>query len=154
MYINKRTYRGLTRYNTDSIPPPHSQEVRPLDTGFVGPDGPPPLLLLERGAMIYFGVPSYGVHVNGYVRDEVSPTNLAFTRCCFTLKLYCRSPSSFYCPPHLQSLPYSYTFARPLRNISPPTDPPFYAIHHNVLVMALSCKGQALTCDDTNLRRY
>jgi len=31
---------------------------------------------------------------------------LAFTRYCPTSKLYCRSPSSFYCPPpHMQSLP-------------------------------------------------
>jgi len=31
-------------------------------------------------------------------------------------------------PPHLQSLPYSNTIARPLRNIRPSTDPP-YACH-------------------------
>ncbi|CAM9242463.1 unnamed protein product [Discosporangium mesarthrocarpum] len=30
----------------------------------------PPLVKLERAAMIYFGVPSFGVHVNGYVRDN------------------------------------------------------------------------------------
>ena len=28
-------------------------------------------------------------------------------------------------PPHLQSLPYCNTIAGPLRNIRPPTDPPF-----------------------------
>lgn len=49
------------------------QEVRPIDTGFVGPDGPPPLLHIERAAMIYFGVPSHGVHINGYVRDPEKP---------------------------------------------------------------------------------
>jgi len=42
----------------------------------------------------------------------------------FTPKLYCESPSSFYSPlPHLQSLPYCNTVARPLRNIRPPTAP-------------------------------
>jgi len=29
----------------------------------------------------------------------------------------------FIAPPHLQSLPYCNTIARPLRNIRPPTDP-------------------------------
>ena len=49
--------------------------------------------------------------------------SLALTRYCFTSKLYCGSQSSFYTPPHLQSLPYCNTIARPLRNIRPPTDP-------------------------------
>jgi len=31
----------------------------------------------------------------------------------------------FVAPPHLQSLPYCNTIARPFRNIRPPTDPPF-----------------------------
>jgi len=31
----------------------------------------------------------------------------------------------FIAPPHLQSLPYCNTIARPFRNIRPPTDPPF-----------------------------
>ena len=51
------------------------QDVRPLALGFVGGAAGkeiPPLLRLERGAMIYFGVPSYGVHVNGYVAGEQS----------------------------------------------------------------------------------
>jgi len=49
---------------------------------------------------------------------------LAFTRYCFTSKLYSGSLSSFYAPPpNLQSLPYCITIARPLRNIHPPTDP-------------------------------
>jgi len=66
---------------------------------------------------------------------------LACTRYCFTSKLYCGSPSFFYAPRHLQSLPYCMTIARPLRNIRPPTDPSLYAIHHTLLVMAISCKG-------------
>ena len=38
----------------------------------------PPLLKLERGAMIHFGVPSYGIHVNGYVAN---PTTHRLTFC-------------------------------------------------------------------------
>ena len=48
----------------------------------------------------------------------------------------------FIAPPHLQSLPYSNSIARPSCNIRPPTDPLLYAIHHTVLAMAISCKGQ------------
>jgi len=72
------------------------------------------------------------------------PPSLAFTRYCFTSKLYCGSQSSFYCPLHMQSLPYCITVAQPLRNIHPPTDPPLYGMHHTLLVMAISCEGQPL----------
>jgi len=48
-------------------------------------------------------------------------------------------------PPHLHSLRYCNTIARPLRNIRPPSTPNGYAIHHTILVMAISCKGQAGT---------
>ena len=48
----------------------------------------------------------------------------AFTRYCFTSKLY-RARQASLCPPsHLQSLPDCNTSARPLRNIHPLTDPP------------------------------
>jgi len=36
----------------------------------------------------------------------------------------------------------AYSIARPLRNLRPLTGLPFYAIHHTILVMALSCEGQ------------
>jgi len=45
------------------------QDVRAADSDF----GSPPLLRIERAAVVYFGVPSYGVHVNGYVRDPKRP---------------------------------------------------------------------------------
>lgn len=49
------------------------QDVRPMLSGFLsGPAAPSPLLRMERAAMIYFGVPSFGVHLNGYVRDANS----------------------------------------------------------------------------------
>jgi len=79
------------------------------------------------------------------------PPDLAFTRYCFTSTLYCVSQSSISCPPHLQSLPYCNTIARPLRNTRPP--PPthyFYSVHHTVLVMAISCKGQHQTREQSS----
>jgi len=45
-------------------------------------------------------------------------------------------------PPHLQSLPYCNTIARPLRNIRPPTNPLLHAIHHTISLMAILCNGQ------------
>eukprot|EP00667_Euglena_gracilis_P003392 EG_transcript_3402 len=41
------------------------QEVRPL---FDNSQRTPPLLYLERGALIHFGIPSAAVHINGFVR--------------------------------------------------------------------------------------
>ena len=51
------------------------QDVRPISVGFLGGEAGRAqslLLQLERGAMIHFGVPSYGIHVNGYVEDPVT----------------------------------------------------------------------------------
>jgi len=44
---------------------------------------------------------------------------LAFIRLCFTSKLNCGRPSSFYCHPQLQSLPYCNIIVRPLLNTRP-----------------------------------
>ena len=52
----------------------HVQDVRPISAGFLGGEAGrsrPPHLQLERGAMVYFGVPSFGIHVNGYVVPNV-----------------------------------------------------------------------------------
>jgi 8-oxo-dGTP pyrophosphatase MutT (NUDIX family) len=46
------------------------QEVRPLYFGFGGPGAPPPLLQMERAAMVHFGCPVFAIHVNGYVRGD------------------------------------------------------------------------------------
>eukprot|EP00293_Proteomonas_sulcata_P007039 CAMPEP_0184300134 /NCGR_PEP_ID=MMETSP1049-20130417/10612_1 /TAXON_ID=77928 /ORGANISM="Proteomonas sulcata, Strain CCMP704" /LENGTH=525 /DNA_ID=CAMNT_0026610777 /DNA_START=29 /DNA_END=1606 /DNA_ORIENTATION=+ len=47
------------------------QDVRPMTSGFRGgKDATPALLRMERAAMIYFGVPSFGIHVNGWVAGE------------------------------------------------------------------------------------
>jgi len=48
------------------------QDVRPFSQKYVGAGGEAPLLRMERAAMIYFGIPSYGVHVNGFVRDPAT----------------------------------------------------------------------------------
>lgn len=46
------------------------QDVRAMSEGFEGATrSDPPLLRVERAAIDYLGVPSYGVHVNGYVCD-------------------------------------------------------------------------------------
>jgi len=49
----------------------------------------------------------------------------ACTRYCFRTQPDRGSQSSFYWPPHLQSIPYCNTIARLLRNTRPPTDPSF-----------------------------
>jgi adenylate kinase family enzyme/8-oxo-dGTP pyrophosphatase MutT (NUDIX family) len=50
------------------------QDVHPLELGFVPPSADvEPVLRLERAAMIYFGIPSFGVHVNGWARDPANP---------------------------------------------------------------------------------
>jgi len=52
-------------------------------------------------------------------------------------------------PPHLQSLPYCNTIARPLRNILPATDPPVvwhtpYSIGDGNTVWRQKCSAQDL----------
>jgi len=52
------------------------QEVHAFSAGFVVAGGDvKPALRMERAAMIYFGVPSHGVHVNGWVRDPDEPAS-------------------------------------------------------------------------------
>jgi 8-oxo-dGTP pyrophosphatase MutT (NUDIX family) len=38
--------------------------------------GAPPLFKLDRGAVAFFGVRAYGVHLNGYRRDDAGPLQL------------------------------------------------------------------------------
>ena len=44
-----------------------------VSSGFVTAGSAEPSLKLERAAMIYFGVPAYAVHVNGWVRHPERP---------------------------------------------------------------------------------
>jgi len=85
----------------------------------------------------------------GLTRSRGIPVwhRLAFTRCCFTSKIIVGVNYPSTAPSHLQSLPYCNTIARPLRNIRPATDPPL-SCHtpYNILVMAISCKGQGIDC--------
>jgi len=70
------------------------------------------------------------------------PPSSAFTRYCFTPKLYCGSLSSFYCPPPLAKptlLQYHCTTIAQYTRPSP--TPLLYATHHTISVMAISCKG-------------
>jgi len=68
---------------------------------------------------------------------------LAFTRYCFTLKLYCESLSFFCCPPQTaNAYPIAILLHTHCAIYTPPPTLPLNAIHHTILVMAISCKGQ------------
>jgi len=68
---------------------------------------------------------------------------LAFTRYSFTPKLSCTRQLSCYCPAHLHCPHDCNTIAKRLRRTRPPAlTRLLYAIHHTILVMAISCKGQ------------
>jgi len=61
-----------------------------------------------------------------------------------TRGLLCTNRSSLYCPPPLHCPRYCNTFAwllRTIRPLPPPSQPPLYATHHTILVMAIACKG-------------
>jgi len=77
---------------------------------------------------------------------ETLESYLAFTRYCFTSKLYCESLSSFYPPPTCKAYPIAILLHDHCAIYAPPLTPLLYAIHHTALVMAISCsKGFALT---------
>jgi len=69
---------------------------------------------------------------------------LAFTRYCFTSRILCTNPSSYYCPPLLASLStllqyYCTTFAQ----YTTPPDPPCVCdTPYTILVITISCEGQ------------
>jgi len=68
---------------------------------------------------------------------------LAFTRYCFTLKLYRESQSSFHCPPPpAKPTLLQYYCTTNAQYTLPHRPPPFNAMRHTILVMAISCKGQ------------
>jgi len=68
----------------------------------------------------------------------------AFTRYCFTLKVYCGSESSFHCPPpSCKAYPIAMLLHDYCTIYNPRTSPLVYAIHHAILAIAISCKGQA-----------
>ena len=85
-----------------------------------------PMVVLGRRQPAGSGAAGGGYDHHPLLFFDPLNARFAFTRYCFTSKLYCGSQSFFYSPsPHLQSLPYCNTIARPLRNICPPTDAPF-----------------------------
>jgi len=59
---------------------------------------------------------------------------------CARIMHLCIAPFHLHCPHYCNSI------ARLLRNIRRPPDSPFVAIHHIILVMAISCKGQLAAC--------
>jgi len=73
---------------------------------------------------------------------EYTPT-LACTRYCFTSKLECGSPSSVYYPsPTCKAYAIAVLLDAHCAIYAPPPTPDFYTIHHTLLVMEISCKGQ------------
>ena len=56
--------RAVDQLVADGILPKKRRELYPVMTEW----GASPLAVLDRGAAPYFGVPSFGVHLNGYVR--------------------------------------------------------------------------------------
>jgi len=69
---------------------------------------------------------------------------LTFTRYCFTSSRVCTSQSSFQYsgPPALPTLLQYYCTAIG-QYTTPPSTSLLYAIHHTILVITISCKGQA-----------
>ena len=73
--------------------------------------------------------------------------NLAFTRYCFTYSRFCINQSSFHSsrPPALPTLVQYHCTSIGQYTTPLPQPLVFYAIHHIVLVITISCKGQPLT---------
>jgi len=85
------------------------------------------------------------------VRTPTLP--LAFTRYCFTSKLYCGSRSSFNCPaPTCNAYPIAILLDAHCAIHAPPPTLRAYAMHHTILVMAISCKGQTFPVSTATTR--
>jgi len=87
-----------------------------------------------------------GQALAGLKRAWTLGPDLDFTRYCFTSKLYCGSQSSIYPPPHThKAYPIVILLHNYCATYAPPLTPSVYAIHHTILVIAISCKGQDQT---------
>ena len=80
-------------------------------------------MLETKPNQIIYSIPRSGRRAN---LGRATKDTLAFTRDCFTSKLYCGSQSSLCCHPQLQNLPYCNIIARPLRKIRPPHRAPLF----------------------------
>jgi len=84
-------------------------------------------------------------HSHTAAHHPVVKPPLAFTRYCFTSKLHCESLSFLCCPPQTcNAYPVAILLHAHCAMYAPPPTLPVYAIHHTILVMAISCKGQSL----------
>jgi len=93
--------RDPHRRHTDTVPP---LAIVVFPSAVFGGALPPPLRSSECAFSWIMRPPvrpSSGVSTpdSGWQRTAGRPGTLAFTRYSFTLKLYCGSQSSFYCPP-------------------------------------------------------
>jgi len=74
--------------------------------------------------------------------EEALTRWLAFTRYCFTSKLYCGSPSPLAPPPPIcKAYPIAVLLHVYCAIYTLPPTPILYANHNTILVMAISCKG-------------
>jgi len=71
---------------------------------------------------------------------------LALTGYCFTSRTYCGSQSALYgLPPTCNAYPIAILLQAYCAIYAPPPTLLVYAIHHTILVMEMSCKGQVQT---------
>jgi len=85
-----------------------------------------------------------------FTRTSQSVYILAFPRYCFT-RLLCTNQSSVYCPlPSALPALLQYYCTSSTQHTTPPRPPFVYAIHHTILVMAISCEGQFIYYEQTS----
>jgi len=76
-----------------------------------------------------------------------SPSCLSLYKILFHFKAVLWSMSSFYCyPPECNAYNIAILLHAHCTIYVPPPTLPLYAIHHTILMMAISCKGQLLSC--------
>jgi len=82
------------------------------------------------------------IHTYINISKEIGDYALAFTRYCFTPRPMCTNQSSSIAPPHPHCPHYCTTMHDYCAIYDPPPTPLLYAIHHTILVMAISCESQ------------
>jgi len=84
-------------------------------------------------------------HPVGGCRSPSAPCALAFTRYPFASRCSCRNQPPFHSllPPALPTLVQYYCTTIGQYTTPPPPASRLYAIHHTILVITISCKGQS-----------
>jgi len=110
--------------------------------------------VIYRGNQAEYVIHSLVVAPQEYVNIYSTRRGLASTRYSFTPSLSCTSQSSVYCPTSsaLLTLLQCYCTTRAQHTTPHPT-PLVYTIHHTLLTMAISCKGQIVRLRNENSNR-